>query len=86
MKHWSDDDQRAARVREVFRSLAPKTWDVTVWHPLDPVPRSVEPVVGAIDTADAHSLIDAILSAYCDTAQVPDPVGVLHQPIEPSVS
>lgn len=80
--HWSEDTDRARLVREVFRSLPPKVWDVTVWHPLDPVPRNVEPVSGAVEVADAHRLIDAILTVYCEAAAANV---VLHQPPEPSI-
>lgn len=52
--HWTDDQEIADQVRDVYRSLPPKFWDVTTWI-------NSNYAMGTIDIADAHRLIAGVL-------------------------
>lgn len=54
--HWSEDEHLAARVRDIVRSLPPKTWDVHLRTRADDL------AFGEIDSADVHALVAAILA------------------------
>lgn len=52
--HWSESPDLAARIREIYDSIAPREWDVHVWDKQGATP-------GRIDIADAHRLIARVL-------------------------